>query len=245
MQRVNSEVRDRLLPVPKDFRSTVIDSGCGNTFNLMPNYTWRGIKASTLRSCGVSLSFDIRSRRTVLILPVFIHEEFKGLVKAFEVKNKWEKNSYLTSRGDWVKDYGLFPFDPIVEWTKRLGYVVLVEGSRDALRLIQEGIPAMAILGAENWSASKLGLIRMLRVKIVVCMDGDVAGIEVSNKISASCKCYVYNMKKETLRYRKLAKQNGIDPESIKIDPANMPRKAVIRFKEWLNLRQLEVHPIC
>lgn len=234
MSKVSQEVRNKLLPVPKDFQVTLRENGCGVTFPISSQYEWRGIHAKTLKKCGVRLSFDIQSKKTVLVLPVFINDEFRGLVKASEIKKDWEKNGYITSRGDWVKDYGLFPYDSIVEDAVICGYIVLVEGSRDALRFIQEGIPAVAILGAENWSDSKLEYIKKLGVKILVCMDGDVAGIEVSNKIAKTCKCKVYNMKKETLRYRKIAKQNGMNPESIKIDPANMPRRALERFKNWI-----------
>lgn len=226
--------RDRLLPVEKSLVEYAKDLGCGMSFDLPSDYVWRGITASTLNSCGVRLTYDVSRKRSALLLPISIGGKIRGVVKAYEVKRGYEKNSYITSRGEWVKDCGLFPYDSIVDTAKRCGYVVLVEGSRDALRLIQEGIPALAILGVENWG-TKRRWVAQLGVDVVLCMDGDVAGIEATNALRKSITCRAYKLRSETLRYQELARRAGHkDPESITIDPANMPKKAMKRFKTWL-----------
>jgi len=57
--------------------------------------------------------------------------------------------------------------------------VVLVEGPYDALRLWSNGVPALAIFGANNWSPQKAALIGGLGLsKVVVVGDNDRAGAE-------------------------------------------------------------------
>ena len=69
----------------------------------------------------------------------------------------------------------LFGIDhPIVRNT-----VVLVEGPFSALRLISEGIPAVAVLGAANWHNAKLTMLRQRRTPvrgIVIAFDPDASG---------------------------------------------------------------------
>lgn len=234
VRAVQKARRDRLLPTEKSLLVYAQEMGCGLFFDFPVGYVWRGITAETLKKCGVKLSYDVVRKRSVLILPISVVGKVRGVIKAFEVKRKYEKNAYFTSRGEWVKDAGLFPYDAIVDMATKLGYIVLVEGSRDAMRLIQEGIPAVAILGVENWGAKKR-FVSSLGVTIVLCMDGDVAGIEATNQLRKSMRCVSYKLRAETLRYQKLAIAAGHkDPDSITIDPANMPTKAIARFKKWL-----------
>jgi hypothetical protein len=62
--------------------------------------------------------------------------------------------------------------------------VVLVEGPRDALRLLSYGIPCMAILGTHSWSDKKSGLLEAAGVdRIITCFDGDEAGKIATNLI--------------------------------------------------------------
>lgn len=238
------EVRKKLLPTELTYNDLVSELGCGTTIALPMGYNWRGIERSLLVECGVRLSFDIKHRKTVLILPVYVNGKLVGGIRAVE-KRTYERTSYLNMRGKWSLQSGLFPYDLAAPRAMELGYILVVEGPRDALRLIQEGIPAVSILGAENWSKAKLMALRSLGVTIILCMDGDDAGVEATNMIWGECVealgrevakagIRVYKLKRETIRYQKIASKKGIDRE-IKIDPANAPRRAIERLKSWIS----------
>lgn len=71
----------------------------------------------------------------------------------------------------------LFPWDFVRKMARKRGVLVLVEGQVDALVLISRGIPAVAILGTNNWSKFKESLIVSSGVrKVIVAMDGDKPG---------------------------------------------------------------------
>jgi DNA primase len=62
--------------------------------------------------------------------------------------------------------------------------LILVEGITDALRLLQKGLPALAILGTA-WSNTRTVLLSKMGIeKIVLAFDPDVAGNEATNKVA-------------------------------------------------------------
>jgi 5S rRNA maturation endonuclease (ribonuclease M5) len=81
----------------------------------------------------------------------------------------------------------LFPYD----YFKSVETVVLVEGPTDALRLLNYGIPALAILGTGTWSKYKRTLLIRKGVKnVILCFDGDKAGRLCTAKVSKDLDKY-------------------------------------------------------
>lgn len=147
---------------------------------------WRSISTDLLievgcRVCRVKYDSGNLSEKFVY-MPVIVDGDTKGYIKA-RMKKKEGKPSYVNLRGNWVSKFGLFPFDyAIQKMVNRT--MVLVEGQRDALRLLSFGIPAMCIMGTQNWSADKARLLEMHGVdNIYIFMDGDDAGIHGTEKI--------------------------------------------------------------
>ncbi len=81
--------------------------------------------------------------------------------------------SYLYSSGAWIAKY-LWPQHKIGPTKK----IVLVEGKRDALALLREGIPALAILGTSTGAGqTRINTLHRLGVeKILTFTDNDIAG---------------------------------------------------------------------
>jgi len=78
----------------------------------------------------------------------------------------------------------LFPYDYVRTHFPATESVVLVEGEVDALNLLQSGIPALSILGSNNWSEHKRDLLLSLGVKrVFLLMDPDMAGRLATQKI--------------------------------------------------------------
>lgn len=151
--------------------------------------SWRNIKGKLLNKIGSLVTVDAHDNKC-LFLPTFVNGELVGAQKAL-----WEKHkkfpSYLNYKGEWIKERGLFPFDYTMKLKTKYNYdyVVLVEGARDALVLLQKKVPALAILGTNNWSESKLDLLLFSGVKkVYVMMDADEAGVSAGKKISNKCK---------------------------------------------------------
>lgn len=147
---------------------------------------WRDIKTSLLIDLGAKVC-RIKSKEYGLLkprlwLPVYINGELKGYIKA-RFKKHPDFPSYINAKGPWSKTHGLFPFDYSIKLMRKLGSktVVLVEGQRDALRLISMGVPALCILGTQSWSDTKAKLLELAGVeRLILLMDGDCAGKEAT-----------------------------------------------------------------
>lgn len=152
---------------------------------------WRGIKTNLLRALGAKICRikhpEYGWLKPKIYLPVFVNDKLRGYVKARFRKHE-EYPSYINSNGPWSKTHGLFPFDFAIKLARKIGSetVVLVEGPRDALRLLQAGIPAMCILGTQSWAANKSKILELAGIEtVILLMDGDCAGIDASEKLIA------------------------------------------------------------
>lgn len=155
---------------------------CSSGGGPWPNTEWRGIHYKTIQQCNGYLVTHKEEQR--LLLPIEIDGEIKGGVMC--ALHARDKIKYLTTPGKWASHYGLLPFQCIPADTQ---YVVLVEGPRDALRLLAEGIPALATLGAGNVNPKKLSLLlEFADLKAVVALgDGDDAGMKFNVKVKEHC----------------------------------------------------------
>jgi 5S rRNA maturation endonuclease (ribonuclease M5) len=139
-----------------------------------------------------------------------------------------KKNSYFNSAGTWAQRVGLLPYDHVKKMLKDRDSraICLVEGVRDPLRLIQEGIPALSILGSGMWSKQKLSLIMSLDPShVFILMDGDEEGRKTSKQIAI-------DLKATGIPCTKLGLSRLSEKLDRKIDPANMPRKIVRQIEK-------------
>lgn len=144
---------------------------------------WREISTNLLRDIGC---MKIRQYDTPFIyMPVVVKGEERGFIRA-RLRKARDKPSYLNKPGKWAERHGLFPYDYAVKvmTSQELNAIVLVEGPRDALRLLSYGIPAVALLGTQSWSKRKAHLLELSgATHVVLCLDGDCAGREAEEKI--------------------------------------------------------------
>jgi DNA primase len=126
---------------------------------------------------------------------------------------------WYNSPGPWARK-ALFPIEIM---PRPLPTVVLVEGPYDALRLNYLGIPALSILGTQNWSPLKISTLNSRAVeKVILCMDGDDAGRKATNQIYA-------DIEGQFIRKRFML---PIDEENP-IDPGNMDDEKVEALREY------------
>lgn len=218
----------------KDVTTSIL-SNSFNThikFNLdfvIEGKRWRNIKKTLLQdlNCFTFIDANLVSPTAYLYLPVMVYGKQVGAIKA-SIEKEEGKLSYVNSSGSWSTQSGLFPFDYTLDLIKEnnLDYVLLVEGPRDALRLLQNGIPALSILGVNSWSDNKRDLLLSLNVStVVLCMDGDKVGRQMNTKLKEKLVRYtnvtifsLWNIK------RKLGLR--------KVDPADMPLEYLSIIKD-------------
>lgn len=141
---------------------------------------WRGFTFEFLSEVGVQMALVTETGRYYMYLPIMIKGKLKGYIKAQLTKPRSKKiPSYINSKGSWSLSAGLFGYDYARKLMKENGWktLVLVEGPRDALRLLRFGIPAVCIMGTHSWSQKKLRFLEFSGAqRIVLMFDGDDAG---------------------------------------------------------------------
>lgn len=121
---------------------------------------WRGFSGHFLRRFAARSVIRYNKDRSVasrwLWFPVHVDHAVVGGFLA-RLNKREGAASYLNSPGEWIGAKGLWPYDYVCDLAP--GYVVLVEGQRDALRLLRAGVPALCVFGSENFTRAKAGLV--------------------------------------------------------------------------------------
>lgn len=217
------------------------------SFELKPlpkNKTWRSMDTNFLRRVGCKLMVT-EYGTNMIYLPIIINGEERGFVKARLKKDpEGIRPSYINRKGPWSKTHGLFPFDYAIRVMKRTKSrtVVLVEGPRDALRLLSLGIPAMSILGTNTWTTRKATLLELHGVeRVILMMDGDEAGILATERIRPDIKGILKlktfklweiegNPYEEFVKIKSKAKQKKF--KSKLWDPGNCPEDVLLQLRD-------------
>lgn len=232
-------------PQELDARPAVreIEEEDAQTFSHSPlpkSKRWRGVSTDLLIDIGCTLISQYSEK--FIYMPVNVLNEERGFIRA-RLQKVADKPSYLNKSGKWSESYGLFPYDFSINLMREseLTTLVLVEGPRDALRLLANDIPACAILGTQSWAKRKGQLIEIAGVqKVVTCFDGDDAGMEATDNITPKLKNLVmvenFNLAGKDSPYHKF--RNKEKPsKSAKLagvelwDPCNMPDNKVEQLR--------------
>lgn len=243
-QPLGSEIYDRLLLGVDENEPTKAEEptrdglfpirpGRAQTLGLH-DLSWRGFDLEWL-------SNDIRARFWYrrypnsekydwwIWFPVLVNGKREGWIRG-RLHKKEGAVSYFNKGGPWSKTHGLFPYDQAVALMHERNWIsmVLVEGPRDALRLLRDGIPACAILGTSSWSKQKAHLLDLAGVEnLILMMDGDRAGREATEFLEEQVRDQ-FNLR--VIRLWKTAERLGKD----KIDPCELPDSYVERLRKMV-----------
>ena len=208
------------------------------TEDIPKNKKWRGISTNLLIDIGCKIVHHYGTK--FISMPVNVNGEKSGEIKA-RIKKIPEKPSYINSPGIWTRTNGLFPFDYVVENFGN-SVCVLTEGPRDALRLIENNIPAICIFGVHSWSKEKAKYLNFAFEKIILCMDGDCAGIEgektaksfLQNQVVESFCLYGKDSPYHKYRNREKPK-DAANKDGIELwDAFNMPKSKVQELQKFI-----------
>ena len=189
---------------------------------------WRGLTADFLTSLGCIRVNDLKHNVERIGLPVRqVTGELLGYTcRAIDPVDAEPKYAPLAAdRTGWrAKELpareSLFLIDKVLSegWDK----LIIVEGPYDALRLYSAGIPAVAILGTNNWTDVKVSILAGLGLTVVaVMMDNDPSGWDAQPRII------------DTLRSK--IRVVGLSlPASVK-DPGGMTQKQLDWVKKKLD----------
>lgn len=199
---------------------------------------WRGYPGSLIKDVGGLYLSEPHYAKGELacFFPNKIERRYYGGQKAFISKVKG-RPSYIATKGDWAHDYGLFPYNYVAkEMIKKynLNYVILVEGVRDALRLISLGLPAMAILGAKQFTKEKLRFLIKLKVKHIFTMpDNDDGGKTMKNTVKSVIKEYCEHSPIK-IKYNNLSLPRDYNKKGklIKLDPGDVGEEILVEYRE-------------
>lgn len=204
--------------------------------DLPRNKVWRSIPTNFLIKIGCRRGRfyypdNAYEGEVWIYMPVIINGEVRGYSRG-RLRKDPEKPSYINSPGNWSRDYGLFPYDYTKKRARKLRYVVLVEGQRDAIRLLMDGIPALAIMGTQSWSNRKSRMIELLDLDFVILMmDGDDAGIKAIELIQPQLENLV-----TTEVFSLTGKDSPYWPFRKKAEPSKAAKAAGVELWDPMNL---------
>ena len=189
------------------------------------NKDWREINGNLLHELGAKLVYEKIIQDLQLYMPVKMFGEEIGHINCLLQRKSKKIRGYFNSPGKWVKS-ALFPYDYVKTMPQTKNVLFLVEGPRDALSLIQNGIPALAILGTQNWDKECANFVYDLDSNLIVlAFDPDEAGEKATNKI------YWYFKNKTPIKILKLP--DNKDPAKLNKKEYNFLRqKYVIKDKK-------------
>lgn len=232
---------DRFASAVSELTADADDNSAEFELSDLPrNKFWRTFSTNYLAKIGCQLGTYPSGRRFVY-LPVIVGGRERGYIRA-ALRKRPDAPSYLNKKGNWSKKYGLFPFDTAIKLMRKLDSrtVVLVEGPRDALRLLSHRIPAMSILGTQTWTSNKARLLELHGVRRCLLMfDGDPAGIKASERIEPDVAelmkvhdLQLWDMPGSPYRkWKNLEEQQRKETKGELWDPGNCPIKVLNKIR--------------
>lgn len=172
------------------------------------NTDWRGIKGKLITKIGGQLSYNQYRDDTELFLPVNMNGKMVGGIHCLIERKSKKQQGYINTKGNWAQE-ALFPYDYVRKKYKDTDVLFLCEGPRDSLNLLQHGLPALSILGSQNWSEYKQNAILSMfdLNKLILAFDPDTAGQKAYDKVRRSFK--------NKVKIVKLKMKEGTDPADI------------------------------
>lgn len=170
------------------------------------NKDWRGISGKLVNKLGGRLIYSKVVDDTQLFLPVFVNKKMIGGINCLIERPSKKVKAYFNTPGSWSNE-ALFPYDIVKRMKSNI--LTIVEGPRDALNLIQHGLPALATLGASKWNQKLVDLILFgLEPKLILLgFDPDEAGRLATKRVKTAFK--------NLLPIKKIKMDKDIDPAKL------------------------------
>jgi hypothetical protein len=179
---------------------------------------WRGFSGKVVHRAGGYIAYDNYNDSIQVVFIVKYAGAVRGGVKAKFEKARKGQTSYIAMSGPWVNKYGLLFYEQAktIITKNEYNFCVIVEGPRDALRLLINGIPAIAVLGASTMTKAKAMMLSTLAVDSIYAVPDNDQGGDTFWKTSKKALHGILPVTRI-----KLPKTDS-KGKVIKIDPGNM-----------------------
>jgi len=191
---------------------------------------WRRIPVSTLTKLNALRWWDDSNpydRCERILFPVSMYDEIEGWVArrtdkappGKKLKTPYRNATHMSSADT------LFPLDTVIGMNRKV--LVLVEGPYDAIRLINYNIPALALLGTQNYHQdNRIHMMNAGAETIILAVDSDQGGDSVRLDIALSLR-EMFNV----IHFE-------CPPEE---DPGSMPKRYLHKLWEIARAEQLRI----
>jgi len=202
------------------------------------NTDWRGVSGKLIKQVGGTMVLGGDGREPILRLPAMVRGVEAGFIDCKINPPKGDRLKYINAKNSsgWSKDI-LFPFDYVRSLEPRV--LAIVEGPRDALCTIQNGLPALATLGSFAWNEKCARLVLAIAPSILVLLlDPDDAGEGLRRHIYEDL-CDRLDVRSIRLPSKLITDPaTGLKKRVKLIDPAdlNRPKLARVLTKIGVNL---------
>ena len=177
---------------------------------------YRGLSPGFLRRLQARHWYDDKDRCHRILFPIWQDKELMGwTARRLDNKKKRKYRNMTGLKSSWI----LYPLDFVLQHL-RSKTIVLVEGPMDALRLCHFRIPALAIMGTNNWRKRKSSMLLRWGIKrCIICTDGDAAGLD--------CR---YETLEPALDEARIEVEHFLPPDGE--DPGSMSRELCWRLRD-------------
>lgn len=142
--------------------------------------SWRKIPEKTLKRFQAYRWYDDFQRTYRILFPIYMYGGLRGWAarRLDEIEEMtWRNAPKMRSLEI------LYPLDIVMGMRPKT--IVLVEGAYDALRLINAGIPALAIMGTKNFDPINIvAIVNTGAQRVVIAMDEDDSGEKARYEIA-------------------------------------------------------------
>lgn len=155
--------------------------------------------------------YDVFTKRIMFPL-----EDVNGNVVGFSGRIYKTDNTskYVNTKETLIfkKGYMLFNYHRAKDSIKRLGYVIIVEGFMDAIRLYSSNITNVIAIMGTSLTTEQINFIKKLRCKVMLCLDNDNAGNTATYSIGESFE------------------SNNINVSVIKLNDSKDPDEYIVKY---------------
>lgn len=155
--------------------------------------------------------YDVFTKRIMFPL-----EDINGNVVGFSGRIYKTDNTskYVNTRETLIfkKGYMLFNYHRAKDSIKRLGYVIIVEGFMDAIRLYSSNITNVIATMGTSLTTEQINFIKKLRCKVMLCLDNDNAGNTATYSIGESLEA------------------NNVNVSIIKLNDSKDPDEYIVKY---------------
>lgn len=141
------------------------------------NYTIEIINELGLINIAANQTYDVFTRR--IMFPLC---DQNGQIVAFSGRIYRDDGSakYINSKETKIFKKGeiLYNYHNAKEQVKKVGYIIVVEGYMDAIRLASQGINSVVALMGTSMTKEQVELLKKLKTNVILCLDSDLAGIK-------------------------------------------------------------------